>query len=75
MINQKGGDSDSHGHPPDPKEVEKERILFQIKEDAVAYPGIFPERCLRRLQSVRSAILARLPDREKLKKRIQRGGL
>lgn len=44
--------SDSHGHPPDPEEVEKKTILSQIKEDAVAHPETPPESCLQRLQSV-----------------------
>lgn len=31
LIIEEGGDLDTHGHPPDPEEVEKERILSQIK--------------------------------------------
>lgn len=31
LIIKEGADLDSHGHPPDPEEVEKESILSQIE--------------------------------------------
>lgn len=31
LIIEEGGGLDTHGHPPNPEEVEKERILSQIK--------------------------------------------
>lgn len=43
-------------------------IVFD--KDAVAHPGMLPERCLRHLQSVSSTVLARFTDRENIKKLI-----
>lgn len=68
----RGGNLDEHSHAPNREEVEALRVLTGIKRKASEHPDMPPVRIMQVLQDVPNAVLAELPDRENIRKRIQR---
>ena len=72
IIVKKGGDASSHSYAPDPEAVTALKTLCSMRREATEHPEAPPARIMRSLQEAPPAVLARLPDRENIKKQIQR---
>lgn len=68
----KGDDVESHDHAPNPEEVQALLLLTSMKKHASEHPEEPPSKIMRRLQDAPKAVLAQLPERENIRKQIQR---
>ena len=63
---------EDHSHAPNREEVEALRLVTGIKRKAAEHPEAPPVQIMRSLQNVPSSVLGELPDRENIRKCIQR---
>lgn len=72
IVVKKGGDVESHNHAPNPEEVQALKLLTSMTRQASEHPDEPPSRIMRRLQDAPKSVLAQLPERENIRKQIQR---
>lgn len=68
----KGGDTDSHTHPPNPEKVAAVRIVAAIKKEAIDHPERPPSAVARAVQNADEGVQAFLPDLQSVKKSVKR---
>jgi len=69
----KGPDRSPHTHPPDQDGAKAEEVKHRLRTQAVEQPTALPAQLLRdHLPEVAPEVLARLPERENLKRVIRR---
>lgn len=72
LLIRKGGAADSHNHAPNPEEVEALRIIGAIKREVNEYADRAPAAVMRIAVNASSAVQAHLPEKDNLRKTIQR---
>lgn len=72
VLIRKGGSPNTHTHGPDPEEVKALRIMSSIKKAAAEHPERPPTAVMRIAQEADAAVQAQLPERDSIRKIIQR---
>ena len=72
LLIKKGGKIEDHNHAPNREEVKALKIVSSLKISACDHPERPPSAILRITQNAEPAVQAYLPNRENLRRNIQR---